>query len=260
MYVGGRGEGYLWYGLQNLSLCQILRVLHGGGEDSLPSRPGEHVQHDLLGCPEGHVEVQLPDGVVGPVRRHDGGEDSVIHVGQSPVFVRHEVDEGRLRCLQNSEVPDASRDARPGAPGELHLRHPGEAGATDEGVAVLLPGRVGDSLPGVGRDLGLGCRDPGVLGDEVSHQDQTKLLGAGDTVFLGEHIHSVLLTVCGDDVLVVAGLVVLGVVEGEEGDHLQLPDGVHTALLGHVEDLDTGLERTSKHYYFEKNSFPFTFP
>merc|ERR1719433_1057758 len=34
----------LWYGLQYLSLCEILRVLHGGGEDSLTSRPCEHVQ------------------------------------------------------------------------------------------------------------------------------------------------------------------------------------------------------------------------
>ena len=238
-------EEYLWYGLQYLSLSEILRVLDGGGEDSLPSRPCENVQHDLPGSLEGRVEVQLPDGAVGPVRRDDGGEDSVLHVGQSPVLVRHEVDEGRLSCLENSEVPDARRDAGPGAPGELHLRHPGGAGAADEGVAVLLPSRVNDSLPGVSRDLGLGCSHPGILRDEVSHQDQAELLGAGDSEFLGEDIHRVLLTVGGDDILVVASLVVLGVVESEEGDHLQLPDGVDASLLGHVQDLHTGLGKTS---------------
>ena len=243
MWREGGGGVYLWYCLQYLSLSEILRVLHWGGENSLPSRPSEHVQHDVPGRLEGRVEVQLPDGVVGPVRRDDGGEDSVLHVRQSAVLVRHEVDEGWLSCLENPEVPDARSDPGSGAPAELHLRHPDGAGAADEGVAVLLPRRVGDSLPGVGGHLGLGFGHPGVLGDEVSHQNQAKLLGAGDSELLGEDVHRVLLTVSRDDILVVPSLVVLGVVQSEEGDHLQLPDGVHTALLGHVQDLHTGLGR-----------------
>ena len=41
----------------------------------------------------------------------------------------------------------------------------------------------------------------------------------------------------GDDVAVVPGLVVLVVVQCQQGDHLQLPDGVLRPLLGHMEHL-----------------------
>ena len=242
--VAGDGVGggcHLRDGSKYLPLSEVLRVLHRGREHSLPCRPCEHVQHNVTGCGEGGIKVQLSDGAVSPVCRHDGGEHPVVHVGKSPKLIIHELDEGWLGGLEDPEVPDPGSDAGPGAAGHHHLRHAGHAGATDEGVAVLLSCPVSDPLPGVSRDLGLSCSDPGVLGDEVSHKNKPELFGVCYPELLGQDIHGILLAVCGYDVLVVARLVVLRVVESEKCDHLQLTNAVNTASLGHVEDLHPGL-------------------
>ena len=104
------------------------------------------------------------------------------------------------------------------------------------------PCRVCDSLPWVGTQGDLGLHHPGVLRDEVVCQDQTKLLRTGDPKLLGQDKHSVLLGVGGDDITVVTSLIVLVVVQGEEGLHLQLPDGVDRALFGHMKDLNPALD------------------
>ena len=94
-------------------------------------------------------------------------------------------------------------------------------------------------------------------------EQQPELLGAGDPVLLGQDVHRVLLAVRGDNVRVVAGLIILTtnnlhheavcqcvghlvVVQGEQGGHLQLPDGVLPALPGHMEDLHSRLQRDFK--------------
>ena len=73
------------------------------------------------------------------------------------------------------------------------------------------------------------------------HQHQPELLRVGDPELLGQDVHGVLLTVRGHDILIVACLVVLRVVESEKSDDLKLPDSVDTSLLGDVQDLDPGL-------------------
>ena len=105
------------------------------------------------------------------------------------------------------------------------------------------PCSVSYSLPWVGTQADLGLHHPGVLGDEVVGQDKTKLLRTGNPILLGQDEHSILLGVSGDDITVVASLVVLVVVQGEEGLNLQLPDSVDRALFGHMKDLNPSLNR-----------------
>ena len=110
---------------------------------------------------------------------------------------------------------------------------------------------VYDPLPGMEPDLDPGLCDPGIGGEEVLWNQETKLLWAGDSVLLGQDVHGVLLAVRGDDVRVVSCLIILklyiwticiliatmsnlGAVEGEETEHLDLLDGEDGASLGHV--------------------------
>ena len=88
------------------------------------------------------------------------------------------------------------------------------------------------------------CLDnPGILGYEVCGQQKTKLLRTVDSMLLGQHVDRVLLTVRGDDVTVVTVLVVLAAGERQQGLHLQLLYGVHSASLGEVQQLYTSLGR-----------------
>ena len=97
---------YLRHLLQDLLLCEVLRVLHRGGEDASVSWSSKQVQDRVSDDVECLVEVHGPDVVVGPVRGHDGGEESVLGVGQSPELIINKVDEARLISLQHSETSD----------------------------------------------------------------------------------------------------------------------------------------------------------
>jgi len=221
--------------VKNEFLGDVHRVLHGRREDSNVGGSRKDFDNRILNFIPDFAIVDV-DGGVGPAREDAGAEDAILGIRQGSVIVADEVDKRRLRRFQHAEILQSRLQLNFTSSGEGSGSETGSYRRHDEGVVVLLSIGI-DTLPWILFDVDFDFEDVAVGGDEMAAEEDGELFRAAHAVLLRQQVHRVLLRVGGDDVAVVAILVIFVGCQREFGVDFQLLDGVEQSVAFDVKQL-----------------------